>query len=648
MSLVPQASPTGLPVRTASPTQALDPGVAQDWSTARSNAAVFDEGAVARLKERLAAVGLLDVVRQSGLFDRIQASTTAEQVKDLLVPLLAGLGSGKILTPEELMANRTRTSELTLEPTGKAQGGFRTAVEPSTPAFDDAPLGTVSLPSFDAPGLPVTRSAPPVAGKSPPADPQLPVREPPPSFVPFAGGIGEWGGLVSAPTSNPVRDDGFGVPVSGGIEAPARSPAGSGAVTGKSAADKPVAGKPADNWQPVSLQPAALQPASDLEGRLARLSAMLDAPGQAALQRLQSAGRLADVDASGRTVLDNLEALAAGPLSAQAAKLGYTPASVVREVVMDIDDPTQIRQEGTSDCVLTNLRVIMSRDNPGQYAAFARDLYLKGESSVAEGATVKLQQALEPFDLGGNFGKSFYKDGQLMVGIDAGEGVKGVFTVEQVLDKFLNDKHPSGQLWSDRLLKANPGFDNAFVRGLLETAKGMWNRGERAAVIEFAKPYLSLFIDLKAGSDGEAASYLVDNMATALSGGAQAVDAVPAGLPLSKVGAYFPGTKAFGPAPSMSEILKVAAMKGVEVPVAVRADNGKVLHLATVVGRTQEGDYMVYDPKEGLQVFGEGELMNRIVAVYLSDRLTHNLPPIASTDQRLVGGGVFRPQRRRG
>jgi len=119
-------------------------------------------------------------------------------------------------------------------------------------------------------------------------------------------------------------------------------------------------------------------------------------------------------------------------------------------------------------------------------------------------------------------------------------------------------------------------------------------------------------------------------------------------LPLSKVGAYFPGTKAFGPAPSMSEIPKVAAMKGVEVAVAVRADNGNVLHLATVVGRTQEGDYMVYDPKGGLQVFGDGELMNRIEAVYLSDRLTHNLPPIASTDQRPVGGGVFRPQRRRG
>ncbi|MEB3203439.1 MAG: hypothetical protein VKP57_01950 [Candidatus Sericytochromatia bacterium] len=636
MSLVPQASPSGLPVRTASPTTALDPGVAKDWSSVRSNSAPFDEGAVARLKERLAAVGLLDVVRQSGLFDRIEAGTTAEQVKDMLVPLLAGLGTGRILTPDELMANRTRTSELTLEAPGKAQGGFRAAVEPSTPAFDDAPRGTVSLPAFEAPGLPVARPAPPPAGKAPAFGSRVPDREPPPSFVPFAGGIGEWGGLVSAPTVTPVRNEDFGVPVSGGIEAPAKPPAGTG----------PVAGKPVDNWQPVTLQPVSLQPASDLESRLARLSAMLDAPGQAALQRLQSAGRLADVDAAGRTVLDNLEALAAGPLAAQATRLGYTPASVLREVVMDIDDPTQIRQEGTSDCVLTNLRVIMSRDNPGQYAAFARDLYLKGESSVAEGATVKLQQALEPFDLGGNFGKSFYKDGQLMFDVNA-DGAKGLLTVEQIMDKFLNDKHPSGEPWMDRLLKANPAFDNAFVRGLLETAKGMWNRGERAAVIEFAKPYLSLFVDFKAGSDGEAASYLVDNMATALAGGAQAVDAVPAGLPLSRVGGYFPGMKAFGPAPSMPEILKVAAMKGVEVPVAVRADSGNVLHLATVVGRTQEGDYMVYDPKGGLQVFGEGELMNRIEAVYLSDRLTHNLPPISSTDGRPVGGGTFRSQRRR-
>ena len=127
----------------------------------------------------------------------------------------------------------------------------------------------------------------------------------------------------------------------------------------------------------------------------------------------------------------------------------------------------------------------------------------------------------------------------------------------------------------------------------------------------------------------------------------QAVDAVPAGLPLSKVGAYLPGLKAFGPAPSMNEIIKVGAMKGLQIPVAVRADNGNVLHLATVVGRTQEGAYMVYDPKGGLQVFDEGELMNRIEAVYLSDRLTHNLPPISSTDGRPVGGGVFRPQRRR-
>jgi hypothetical protein len=637
MSLVPQAGPSGLPVRTASPTTALDPGVAKDWSAVRSNSAPFDEGAVARLKERLGVVGLLDVVRQSGLFDRIQAGTTAEEVKDMLVPLLAGLGTGRILTPDELMANRTRTSELTLEAPGKAEGGFRTAVEPSTPAFDDASRGMVSLPAFEAPSLPVARPAPPPAGKAPAPGSRVPDREPPPSFVPFAGGIGEWGGLVSAPTVTPVRNEDFGVPVSGGIEAPLKLPTGTG----------PVAGEPVDNWQPVTLQPVSLQPAPDFESRLARLSAMLDAPGRAALQRLQSAGRLADVDAAGRTVLDNLEALAAGPLAAQAARLGYTPASVLREVVMDIDDPTQIRQEGTSDCVLTNLRVIMSRDNPCQYAAFARDLYLKGESSVAEGATVKLQQALEPFDLGGSFGRSFYKDGQLMFDVNAGEGAKGVFTVEQILGKFLNDKHSSGQPWMDRLLKANPAFDNDFVRGLLETAKGMWNRGERAAVIEFAKPYLSLFIEFKVGSDGEAASYLVENLATALSGGAQAVDAVPAGLSLSRVGGYFPGMKAFGPAPSMSEILKVVAMKGAEVPVAVRADSGNVLHLATVVGRTQEGDYMVYDPKDGLQVFGEGELLNRIEAVYLSDRLTHNLPPISSTDLRLVGGGTFRSQRRR-
>ncbi|MEB3236711.1 MAG: hypothetical protein VKO64_03675 [Candidatus Sericytochromatia bacterium] len=637
MSLVPQASPSGLPVRTASPTQALDPGVVKDWSTARANTAPFDEGAVARLKERLAAVGLLDIVRQSGMFDKLKPDTTAEQVKEMLVPLLARLGAGNILTPEELLANRTRTSELTLETADQPRTGYRAAVEPSTPAFDDAPAGSVSLPSFDAPGLPRPLPTPSPSPRQESGGGRAPANAPPPSFVPFAGGIGEWGGLASAPTVAPVRDEGFGVPSIGGGKPPAAGPS----------AGEPVVGKPPAGTPAASNPPPPADAPADLGARLARLSALLDAPGRAALQRLQAAGRLAEVDTSGRTVLDNLEALAKGPLSEQATKLGYSAASVVREVVMDIDDPTQIRQDGTSDCVLTNLRVIMSRDNPGQYAAFARDLYLNGAAEVAEGATVKLQQALQPFDLGGNFGKSFYKDGQLMFDVNAGAGNQGVFTVEQILDKFLNSAHASGEPWIDRLLKSNPAFDNAFVRGLLDTAKGMWNRGERAAVIEFAKPYLSLFVDFKAGSDGEAASYLVDNMATALSGGAQAVDAVPAGLPLSKVGAYLPGLKAFGPAPSMNEIIKVGAMKGLQIPVAVRADNGNVLHLATVVGRTQEGAYMVYDPKGGLQVFDEGELMNRIEAVYLSDRLTHNLPPISSTDGRPVGGGVFRPQRRR-
>lgn len=652
MSFVPQAIPTGLPVRVASPTQPLDPTVGQGYSVSRQKTAAFDDGAVGRLTERLAAVGLLDVARQAGVFDKIGPGTTMEEVKQLLVQVLSGLGVGNLLSPEELLANRSHTSEISLDSGAPRTPSSGAAGEPRVPAFDDAPRGTVGLPSFDdaprgtvglpsfdAPGLPAPRSERRAA-----AEPVVARQEqaPPPSFMPFVGGASGWGGLSSAPTQTVAPED-FGVPVA--LERPALAPAPPMPPPAKA----PASTTPVQLAKPVSSSPVLEQaPPRDLSQRLAAIANLLDAEGRAALERIQGEGLLAATDDKGRTVLEHLEALAAGPLSERARELGYTPASVVREMVMDLDDPTQIRQDGMSDCVLTNLRLILSRDQPGQYGAFVRDLYMAGEAAVGPGATVKLQQALKPFDLGGNFGRSFYKDGQLMFDINFDQIGGGQFTIEEAIDKFLNEKHPeTGVPWTDRLLAANPAFDNPFVRGLLDMAKGMWNRGERAAVAEMAKPYLSLFIDFKAGPDGEAAAYLVDNMEAAFIGGAQAAEAVPAGLPLSKVGAYFPGRSGFGPGPALGEILKANAMKGVEIPLAVKADNGDVLHLTTLVGRTSEGDYMLYDPKGGLQVFTEEELLSRTVAAFLPSSQTHNLPPISMEDSRPVGGGSFRPQRRR-
>ena len=74
---------------------------------------------------------------------------------------------------------------------------------------------------------------------------------------------------------------------------------------------------------------------------------------------------------------------------------------------------------------------------------------------------------------------------------------------------------------------------------------------------------------------------------------------------------------------------------------AFKTDDGEGLHMATVIGRSEDGQVLIYDPEEGPRSIPEALLRERAVAVFIPKDMGEALTAVPDTDERGVGGGRF-------
>ena len=105
-------------------------------------------------------------------------------------------------------------------------------------------------------------------------------------------------------------------------------------------------------------------------------------PVQGQLAALLAKHRLKQKDSLGRTVLDNLAALAATP-----TLKGIPPVDAVADLVSDICRPSTISQARHNTCTATSVQSALARSKPGEYARLVTGL-ATGNGEVAIGGVV--------------------------------------------------------------------------------------------------------------------------------------------------------------------------------------------------------------------------------------------------------------------
>ncbi len=382
----------------------------------------------------------------------------------------------------------------------------------------------------------------------------------------------------------------------------------------------------------TKVEPPATDPAK--AAKLDKVAALVSPEVQQMIATLASEGKLDAKGPKGASVLDSLVYLADNKLGPMALSLGYTSKGVIEQTVRDMADPLSIQQQGENDCVWTNLRFAMSKDTPGEYAELAAELYVSGTAQLKGGGEVKLDDALKPFSLGGSVGNIWYKDGELWM------QHKGFppMPVENFVGDFFNN-----QEWIDRLLKENPLFDNPIVRAIADDVRDKWNEGKRQEVLEMAAPFVEFYINSQKKKSEKVVGmqYALDNLRSLFQPATQAAKAMPKGVALGGVDEFYPGLKGFYVDEKVLGYLDGAAQRGARVSVAFTTDDGKGLHMATIMGKASDTEYIVYDPENGARTMPASVLRERAVGAFLAPGLSEGLTAIPDTDERGVGGGRF-------
>jgi hypothetical protein len=363
---------------------------------------------------------------------------------------------------------------------------------------------------------------------------------------------------------------------------------------------------------------------------LAQLRADLG-PDAGALDALEANGTLDRRGPDGRTVLDMLGEMRQMPLASLARRLGFTNASILRDTVRDLADPSQIRQRAGSDCVWGAVRFHMAKDAPADYVATALSLYRNGHVAIPGGGQVKLDRALEPFGISDNVGELYYRNGEMRVRTPFGVDKRA----DDLIEELLFDDN-----WINQQLARLPDLDTPFVRMMIADARERWKAGHKAEVLQAIVSMLDTYLGKHPELETAGVRYLIDHARDLNSPATQTAGALPAGLPLGKVKDYFPGLGAYLVGQNGSQAVDAAIGKGNEVPVVLSPEReGESLHLVRLLGRADGGGWLAFDPDTGLGRLSPAELRERCIAALLPPAVAGGLPEIAANDARPVGGG---------
>jgi hypothetical protein len=523
-------------------------------------------------------------------------------------------------------------------------GGFRswgmvsmTDSEPAAPSAPEEPTprsfrnwGMVSMtepePKPETPAKPTTPPPlpkPPVAPPKPPTDvkppvapPQPPVAPPkPPETPPFVGPL--------PPTAPPFV----------GPLPPTKPP------TTPEPPGPPTPPAPTPTQTDPKLRVGKLDPAVKAQ-LLAKVKAAVSPEVAALVDKLDREGKLELLGKGGmdilspeaRTVLENLASMSDMRLSDSALSLGFKNKSILEQTIKDLADPTKIKQMSESDTVWTNLRFQLAADDPGAFAEMAYLLHRDGRVNLKGGGVVELQDALKPFDLGPQVGKVWYQDGQLWM------QYKGFppMSADKFITDFLHNKE-----WIERLLSKNAIFNNPVVRGLIDNIRQMWDEGRREEVMQTVAPFVDMYLQMKPDEPGhEGIRYALDNLKSLFRPATQAGEAMPKGLALGRVDEFYPGLKGYYADDALLKAVDSIASKGAAIPIAFTTDDGKGLHMASILGKV--GDrYYIYDPENGPRSMPIEVLKERAVAAFFPPTMAGAFKDIPDSDTRPVGGGRF-------
>jgi len=151
-----------------------------------------------------------------------------------------------------------------------------------------------------------------------------------------------------------------------------------------------AAAEPAFAALPREQQERVLSLADTATARTAELNAKLglEASGfDAHLLELVRAGALSHLDTSGKTLLENLERLAAQPYPPP-----LTVEKVLGQTLQDVADPYSIRQGSQGTCTVTSMQFMLALEEPSEYARLVSGLTsLTGRTTLRDGSEVQRQ-----------------------------------------------------------------------------------------------------------------------------------------------------------------------------------------------------------------------------------------------------------------
>jgi len=340
----------------------------------------------------------------------------------------------------------------------------------------------------------------------------------------------------------------------------------------------------------------------------------------------------------GQSILEMLGQMADMPLSEAARKLGYSTDGILFHTLSELDDPGSIRQKTETDCVWTNMRFALATTDPARFVQTSMILYRDGQAPLTGGGTIKLDEPTQAVDVGGTIGQLYYRNGALWLDY---QGSKSM-AVTDFLVKLVTDPQTASEF-----LAQNPRMDNPYIRAVFDSLRKNWDgtwkseagRVETARMIGIANVGLNLYPELDPTGG---LRFLATHFESYLDPPQQLSAAPPSGVPLGRITDYLAGDLTGYQADEAGRVaLDAALTRGATVPVAFATDDGESLHMTSIIGRSREGDYIVYDPEsgDGPRTMPAEVLAERARAFFLRSTAGAGLAKVAPGDPREVGGG---------
>ncbi len=475
--------------------------------------------------------------------------------------------------------------------------GMDDSEAPATPVDNDEPM-------FRTWGMVGMKADPPPA----PAPEPRPAPEPPPQIEPPAPTL-----APKPPTSAP--------------ELPTPAPE----------LPTPAPELPTPAPEPPAPEPAPAAGPDARSAAIEKIKGHLDPVTRTVLDKLDTQGMLDKQAADGQTILDMLARTADMPLSDAARKLGYSTEGILYHTIDELDNPGSIRQKTETDCVWTNLRFLLASTDPARYVQTAMNLYRDGQATLDGGGSIKLGDPIPTFDLGGTLGQFYYRNGALWLDYQGTQPMSALDWVKKMVTE------PQA---AEQFFKENPALDNPLIQGAFAALKkgwdGQWKSDEAQQEFGQMVAIAGTWLKISPAMDPTGGlRVLADSFQSLFKPPQQIASALPDGVPLSEVSGYLGGVTGYTADSASRTALDAVLERGSSVSVAFTTDDGQGLHMTSIVGRTQEGDYIVYDPESpnGPRAMPADVLAGRAAAVFLPATAGVGLAAVSPKDSREVGGG---------